>query len=122
MVTEVTQLTAWQTVRQSHAIHPDWNAEMHRAYLEHEAFFEGDGLPPLEVVERWLHEMTRLPPLSDSGATGEDGPVSAPPHFIAPCQVCERRMQTSRESLYRGDKPWTYRCGEHRVSRTEAAQ
>jgi hypothetical protein len=54
-------LTMWQTVLQSQAIHPDWDAETHLAYLDQEAYpvstlGQAAGRTPKEVVERWLRE------------------------------------------------------------------
>ena len=53
--------TMWQTVLQSQAIHPDWAAEIHLAYLDQEGFPVGAlgswrDEKPLETVERWLRE------------------------------------------------------------------
>jgi hypothetical protein len=53
----MTTTTMWQTVLQSQAIHPDWDAAMHAGYLEHEAFLDPTALTggtPEEVIGRWL--------------------------------------------------------------------
>lgn len=75
MTTETDRRTIWQIVRQSHAIHPDWSAEIHLAYLQQERsdaelahLYELDGSPrtpetPLRTILRWLDEMAELPPL-----------------------------------------------------------
>ncbi len=44
-------------------------------------------------------------------------PVPAPPHFSATCDTCNRRLDTARDTVFPGDKPWTYRCERHKVSR-----
>lgn len=54
-------LTMWQAVLQSQAIHPDWDAQMHLAYLDMECFDtnklgRGTEETALEVIERWLLE------------------------------------------------------------------
>lgn len=66
------RLTTWQVVRQSHAIHPDWDVATHLAFLGQEGYDlrvfsfrirEAKPSTPTSVVTRWLAEMDRLPPL-----------------------------------------------------------
>lgn len=56
------ELTDWQIVRQSHAIHPRWSLADHVAYLANE---EGRIVRP-DLVGLWLAQMDRLPPLEAS--------------------------------------------------------
>lgn len=55
-------LTAWQLIRQSYLCHPDWDAETHLGFLEHEpeayavdvSKLGAEGETPIQWIERWL--------------------------------------------------------------------
>lgn len=50
-------LTAWQVVRQSHLIHPDWAADIHGWYLVNEEGFAPGFVESLPLVA-WLTDPT----------------------------------------------------------------